>query len=106
MASSLGARLPVQVFLNQWSFQQKPAKQSVSPATRLLVLINPNNPTGTTISQDVIRDVLKNFPTVLVDEAYFNSAEKPQRVYLTFPNLIILRTFSKALALLHCVSVM
>ena len=102
VASSLGAKVAGPGFPESMEFPAEAFKQSVSPATRLLVLINPNNPTGTTISQEVIRDVLENFPNlpVLVDEAYFEFSRQTAAGLLdAFPNLIILRTFSKALAL-------
>jgi histidinol-phosphate aminotransferase len=102
VASSLGAKVAGPSFPESMEFPAEAFKQSVGPATRLLVLINPNNPTGTSISQEVIRDVLENFPNlpVLVDEAYFEFSRQTAAGLLdAFPNLIILRTFSKALAL-------
>ena len=88
VASSLGAKVAGPSFPESMEFPAEAFKQSVGPATRLLVLINPNNPTGTTISQEVIRDVLENFPNlpVLVDEAYFEFSRQTAAVYLThFP---------------------
>lgn len=72
--------------------------------TRLLVLCNPNNPTGAVVRcADLIR-LLKRLPeetSVLVDEAYidFVPSESALRAVLDFPNLGVIQTFSKAYAM-------
>jgi len=69
--------------------------------TNLLFLSYPNNPTGNCWDDNAIRSLLGE-PNVLVvlDEAY---AEFSQRSFVPalgeFPNLIVLRTFSKAFGL-------
>ena len=68
----------------------------------MIVLINPNNPTGTSVSMEQIEDLLKSFPDipVLVDEAYYKfTGETCVSLLSSHPNLIVIRTFSKALAL-------
>eukprot|EP00435_Cladocopium_sp_Y103_P059499 s865_g21.t1 len=60
--------------------------EMVNPKTSLIVLSNPNNPTGTEIPRDAIMEVLKKCScAILVDE---NEVE-------TYPNLFVSRTFSK-----------
>ena len=71
-------------------------------SVRLLFLCSPNNPTGNSLpTSDLIR-LLKSLPdvAVVVDEAYIEFSAQDSVVGLLdqFPNLIVLRTLSKALA--------
>ena len=75
--------------------------------TRLVFIANPNNPTGTWLESDALETFIANLPAhvmVVVDEAYFEYADKPSypdtSTWLErFPNLIVTRTFSKAYGL-------
>ncbi|MHB8078328.1 MAG: histidinol-phosphate transaminase [Candidatus Krumholzibacteriia bacterium] len=77
--------------------------RAVDAATKLVVLCNPNNPTGTYTTDAELRGFLQALPpTVIValDEAYCEYAtapDFPQTVPLlaAHPNLVLLRTFSK-----------
>lgn len=76
------------------------AIQRVRP--NLTVVTTPNNPTGLAMSFEEVEAVVKAAPgVVLVDEAYveFNSERPATDLLETSPNLIILRTFSKAFGL-------
>ena len=102
VASTLEAAVTGPQFPESLEFPARALKEAVTSRTRLIVVINPNNPTGTTVSEEVIVDLLQSFPKlpVLVDEAYFEFNGASSIVLLDeHPNLIILRTFSKALAL-------
>jgi histidinol-phosphate aminotransferase len=69
---------------------------------RLLVLVNPNNPTGTDMQILDIRIILAAYPNipVVVDEAYFEySGNTAVSLLSEYDNLIILRSFSKAFGL-------
>lgn len=71
----------------------------VSPATKIIFLCSPNNPTGNILGADKVNMLLKNFNgLVVLDEAYIDFASSPGWVdQLTFfNNLIILQTLSKA----------
>jgi len=72
---------------------------------KLLFICSPNNPTGNLMSQDKIETVLNEFPgIVVIDEAYIQFTNQPswnKRVN-EFPNLIVLQTFSKYLAMAGC----
>jgi histidinol-phosphate aminotransferase len=75
---------------------------AVTPRTRLIVVISPNNPTGTTASGEQIETILRAHPDVpvLVDEAYYEFCGKTAVPLLArHDNLVITRTFSKAFAL-------
>ena len=78
---------------------------AITPRTRVVLLCSPNNPTGTAIGVDELAAFLETVPTsvlVVLDEAYreYLSAE-PDTValYREYPNLCVLRTFSKAYGL-------
>ncbi|MBA3926678.1 histidinol-phosphate transaminase [Listeria rustica] len=76
---------------------------AVNPRTKIIWLCNPNNPTGTISTQQEVLSLLESVPKdvlVISDEAYFEYAtttEYPDTFALLdqFPNLIIMRTFSK-----------
>ena len=101
-AGTLGCKLNGPQFPADFHFPHQELKESVNTKTRLIVLINPNNPTGTSVSLEQIEDLLKSFPDipVLVDEAYYEfTGETCVSLLSSYPNLIVIRTFSKALAL-------
>ena len=80
---------------------------AVTVATRLLIVCNPNNPTGTAVPLADIAALLEQVPPsvcVIVDEAYceFNLLDDPDAsldLLKTHPNLVLLRTFSKVYGL-------
>jgi histidinol-phosphate aminotransferase len=80
---------------------------AIDSGTRLVYIANPNNPTGTWNTPAQVRAFLERVPAevvVALDEAYFEYARRvdcPDGMELVarFPNLVVLRTFSKAHAL-------
>ncbi|MFE3441510.1 pyridoxal phosphate-dependent aminotransferase [Nocardia sp. NPDC059180] len=81
--------------------------RAVSSRTRLVVLCRPHNPTGTLVSKRDLRWFLRAIPTrvpVILDEAYVEFLPAGDRMdtdtlLAHYPNLLILRTFSKAYGL-------
>ena len=81
--------------------------QLIDATTRLVFIANPNNPTGTLLPRDELRRFLENVPAdcgVVLDEAYFEYARhrggSDGVAWLAeFPNLVVVRTFSKAFGL-------
>lgn len=79
----------------------------VSDKTRVIFIANPNNPTGTLLSQSDLEGFISALPKhciCVLDEAYFEFAAGKERInsidwLKTNPNLIITRTFSKAYGL-------
>lgn len=72
---------------------------AISPNTRAICLSNPNNPTGTPVSEAQLRAVLVAAPhsAVLVDEAYLEFSGITTLGWLAeYPQLFVGRTFSKA----------
>ena len=80
---------------------------AVTPTTRLILLCSPNNPTGPVITREEFAAFMAAVPrTVLValDEAYAEFVTDPDAVrgaeeLSQHPNLVVLRTFSKAYGL-------
>lgn len=73
-----------------------------TPRTRLILIANPNNPTGTVASPEDLLRVARSAPdsAILVDEAYFEFYGRTLLPFCReFPNLFVARTFSKAYGL-------
>ncbi|CAA9557058.1 MAG: Histidinol-phosphate aminotransferase [uncultured Thermomicrobiales bacterium] len=70
---------------------------AVGPRTKLVVVCNPNNPTGNLFDADAIERVIAEAPClVAVDEAYAEFAGTTMVPLMErYPNLAILRTLSK-----------
>ncbi|MBI4973801.1 histidinol-phosphate transaminase [Candidatus Roizmanbacteria bacterium] len=74
----------------------KKVLRSINSKTKLIILCNPNNPSGNITDKKDIEQILKAGRLVLVDEAYFEfSKQTTLPLIKKYPNLIILRTFSK-----------
>ncbi|WP_283137153.1 histidinol-phosphate transaminase [Rhizohabitans arisaemae] len=80
---------------------------AVTPRTKAIILCSPNNPTGTVVSAEELTAFLGAVPTgvlVILDEAYVEFADpavcaQGHRMVHDHPNLVSLRTFSKAYGL-------
>ena len=80
---------------------------AITPATRLVFVCNPNNPTGTTITKREFEEFMAVVPPttlVALDEAYFEfvrTQDTPMgtEVVVKHENVVALRTFSKAYGL-------
>jgi histidinol-phosphate aminotransferase len=71
-------------------------KDAISPRTKIILIANPNNPTGTLIPREDILELVDTGLPVLVDEAYYEfSGETVAPLISQYDNLIVLRTFSK-----------
>lgn len=74
--------------------------RSHSKSADVLLLINPNNPTGSLVSPGELEAILKFFDgTIVIDEAYIEFAGMEHslaRYALSRPNIVVFRSFSKA----------
>lgn len=61
----------------------------------ILLLASPNNPTGFEISEEFLTKALENFESVILDETLLLSLTGKQNLIFKYPNLIIVRSFSK-----------
>jgi histidinol-phosphate aminotransferase len=82
-------------------------RAAITDRTRLIIVCNPNNPTGTTIGAEELTTFLDAVPddiTVVIDEAYvhFNErADSPSGIeyFRRYANVAVAHTFSKAYGL-------
>lgn len=78
---------------------------ALTPRTRAVLVCNPNNPTGTELTETEMRRLLDGVPStvpVILDEAYREFAEQQVdgvELLREYPNVVVLRTFSKAYGL-------
>ena len=69
---------------------------------KLIFICSPNNPTANAMNYSDVEYIISKFNgIVVVDEAYIDFSEKASFIKLvnTYPNLILMQTFSKALGL-------
>jgi histidinol-phosphate aminotransferase len=100
IATSFGART---IEVPSPDYQQDPDGMlvAITPKTRLIFVPNPNNPTGTLLSQRAIDDFISRISEnviVVFDEAYFEFLDHPPdtlRFIREGRNIVVLRTFSK-----------
>jgi histidinol-phosphate aminotransferase len=80
---------------------------AVTDRTQLVLVCNPNNPTGTAVAEPELTrflDQVRDDVLIVIDEAYHHYTDPAVvpdaiRTYLDRPNVIVTRTFSKAFAL-------
>jgi histidinol-phosphate aminotransferase len=81
--------------------------RAITPATRVVFVANPNNPTGTLVAPEAVERFIEQVPEnvlVVMDEAYFEFLENPLDLLPRIragqnTNLLIMRTFSKIFGL-------
>ena len=81
-----------------WISRLRAVLDAITPATRAVLIANPNNPTGTGLSLPAIERILKRArkAVVFIDEAYFEfSGVTALGQIERSPNLFVSRTFSK-----------
>lgn len=84
-----------------WQPDVPAIRASIEERTKIIWLCSPNNPVGNLIDPVVVSALLETGRIVVVDEAYaeFSGAASWVRSVRRYPNLIVLRTLSKAFAL-------
>ncbi|MEU9083711.1 histidinol-phosphate transaminase [Streptomyces sp. NPDC048357] len=101
----LAGAVPVQVPLTgDERHDLRAMADAVTERTRLIIVCNPNNPTGTIVGRAELETFLDRVPAdvlVVLDEAYVEFADDPDHpdgigFYRDRPNVCVLRTFSKA----------
>lgn len=95
-----------------WGYDLDALYNAITDRTRVIFIANPNNPTGTWVTGDRLREFIARVPqriVVVVDEAYFDYAIEPatnaagyadsSQWLADYPNLMVTRTFSKSYGL-------
>src|SRR5206468_5638695 len=93
--------------MKQYGFDLDEIMKRVTPKTRLIVIANPNNPTGTIVRRKELDDFMNRVPDnalVILDEAYFEYVDDPEYpksldYVRAGKSVLVLRTFSKAYGL-------
>jgi histidinol-phosphate aminotransferase len=71
-------------------------KEAQNKQTKVIFIASPNNPSGNITSKQTILELLNSPMVVVIDEAYFEfSGVTVAPLVSKYPNLIVLRTFSK-----------
>ncbi|MHB8733093.1 MAG: histidinol-phosphate transaminase [bacterium] len=94
--------VPVEVPVREWRLDL-PRMAGAAANAKMVIVCNPNNPTGTIVTHDEVEGFLKSLaPTTLavLDEAYAEFADDPAfpdaaALLGRYSNLVVLRTFSK-----------
>jgi histidinol-phosphate aminotransferase len=97
-----GTAVPVP--LRDYAHDVDAMADAVTERTRLVLICNPNNPTGTAVDGDALSRLVDRVPDdvlVVIDEAYHEYADPAQvpdalERYADRPNVAVTRTFSKA----------
>jgi histidinol-phosphate aminotransferase len=104
VTQALGAKAVVTP-ANEFGHDLDAMHGAISENTKLIFVANPNNPTGTLLSDDTIYAFLSKVPSsiiVVLDQAYFeylDATDNAIQWLQEFDNLVITRTFSKAYGL-------
>jgi len=101
-ASALGGDVRSVALDAQLSFDTEAVENAaISGAADVVVLCSPNNPTGCVYGLEALERLLERFDgLVVVDEAYRDfSGQDAATLLPRYRNLVLLRTFSKAMAM-------
>jgi len=89
-----------------WHYDLKKLAAAITENTKIVYLVNPNNPTGTIFTRQEFEDFYRHVPErvlIILDEAYFDYARDnpryPDSMHYRYDNVITLRTFSKVYGL-------
>ncbi|MHA7279810.1 histidinol-phosphate transaminase [Arthrobacter sp. MDT2-2] len=101
LAGAAGVQVPVRA---DGTHDLDAMAAAITDRTRVVLLCTPNNPTGPVLTRREVVDFLAEVPphvVVVIDEAYQEFVRRPDAVngidlYRDHPNVIVLRTFSKA----------
>ncbi|MFF1686451.1 MULTISPECIES: histidinol-phosphate transaminase [unclassified Streptomyces] len=103
----MAGAVPVEVPLTDETHDLEAMAAAITPRTSMVLLCEPNNPTGTAVGAAELKQFLDRVPDhvlVVLDEAYFEFCQAPGapdgvELHRDRPNLVVLRTFSKAYGL-------
>ncbi len=80
----------------QFTIDMASVKNALNNRTKVIFIASPNNPSGNLATEQDILELVSTGKIVVVDEAYFEfSSVTMANLVPDYPNLIVLRTFSK-----------
>lgn len=97
-----GAKTVEILYHQDFSFPTQKILEIASKKTKLIIIVNPANPLGTTIPENELIEILETARDsfILLDETYFHFVGKSYIDFIhQFENLVIIQTFSKAYGL-------
>ncbi|MFA6141839.1 MAG: histidinol-phosphate transaminase [Candidatus Omnitrophota bacterium] len=98
------AKIKTVPLTREFKYDLKQMKKEITARTKLVIIANPDNPTGTYVTKNELDEFFKGLPekiVVFLDEAYFEFAnysfkDYPNGLnYLSDRRIILARTFSK-----------
>ena len=103
-ANALGARLIAVPLGGDLTLSADTLRAALTPKTRLVIVTNPHNPSGTLVGSEMLRALARDVrpALLLVDEAYAEFSGESlidRETFAALPNLVVGRTFSKAFGL-------
>ena len=101
-ASIVGANIKEVLYNEDLSFPAEKVLETINKKTRMVILVNPNNPTGSSIKREDIITIIEKAKNsiILLDEAYVQyTNETCIDLIDKYDNLMIIQTFSKAFGL-------
>jgi histidinol-phosphate aminotransferase len=102
LASIRGASITTVLYQEDFSFPTDRVLNTLTGDPALIIIVSPNNPTGTCINEDQLHNILNNAPDclVLLDETYHHFTDGSFVGLISeYDNLIVLHSFSKAYGL-------
>ncbi|WP_230657696.1 histidinol-phosphate transaminase [Psychrobacter sp. I-STPA10] len=102
MLGATGIAVPAKRYGHDLAAMQQAVQANAN--TKLVFIANPNNPTGTLLAHDALREFVGSIPSevlVVIDEAYIEYCPQSNNRALIdeFDNVILVRTLSKAYGL-------
>jgi histidinol-phosphate aminotransferase len=93
--------VPLQDKGETWSYDVAKLNAAIGPATKLVVLCTPNNPTGNSLGLEDVQQLASTGLPLLIDGAYsdFDPDTDLTAIVREYDNVVLTRTFSKAYSL-------
>ena len=104
IATVLGMETKTVSLTERYEIKPEALLSAITEETRAVIICNPNNPTGTYLTLDEVREFTDELPEdvlLILDEAYQEFVSDPayhgsHALALELPNVVVARTFSKA----------
>ncbi len=107
LATQARGAIGIEVPATEFGHDLPAMRAAITPATRVVFVANPNNPTGTWIAPSLLEAFIASVPAdvlIVLDEAYNEYLDPEEHTRSArwvgkYPNLVVSRTFSKAYGL-------